>query len=235
MFCKNCGTELNENAKFCNNCCSAVGVDDKCQHTESAPAAPAAKKHTLRNVFIALIVLVVFALIVVAILILKTPTSSSDLTNSTSSSNSVGSSNSISSSSSSSSSSSVSSSNSTSSTSSSSLYASEPYDSSISLPYEEEIVVGTWYLGAIHSVEDDDTAYYSRDSATLNLYSDHTGNLYTGETLSYSFTWSYKECKEGFYFYSISESNGNIIGGIYDSKSEFFFLGTGETVMGFEK
>lgn len=28
MLCKNCGTELNENAKFCNSCGAAVGTEN---------------------------------------------------------------------------------------------------------------------------------------------------------------------------------------------------------------
>lgn len=74
MLCKNCGTELNENAKFCNSCGAAVGVDSETQSAEAAPpaetvapteavAAPAAKKHTLRNVLIAVAVIIVAILI----------------------------------------------------------------------------------------------------------------------------------------------------------------------------
>lgn len=104
MLCKNCGTELNENAKFCNSCGAAVGTenvpevspvpsedgsenwkgqepfsgepaaaDEAAQPDESVPsgesapteavAAPAAKKHTLRNVLIAVAVIIVAILI----------------------------------------------------------------------------------------------------------------------------------------------------------------------------
>ena len=104
MLCKNCGTELNENAKFCNSCGAAVepenvpeispvppedgsenwkgqepfsgepaAADEAAQPDESVPsgesapteavAAPAAKKHTLRNVLIAVAVIAVAILI----------------------------------------------------------------------------------------------------------------------------------------------------------------------------
>ena len=85
MFCKNCGTELNENAKFCNGCGAAIrGDGETAQPVEATPTASTAKKHTLRNVLIAV------AVIVVAVLIFRntgkseTPTGSSGGYNTTS-------------------------------------------------------------------------------------------------------------------------------------------------------
>ncbi len=227
MLCKNCGTELNENAKFCNSCSATVGTenvpevspvptkngsenwkgqepfsgepaaaDETAQPGEAVPSGevapveevPAAKKHTLRNVLIAV------AVIVVAVLIFRntgkseTPTGSSGGYNTTS------------------------------------------YNSGTSLSAEESMVVGTWYPYAGYS--DGDTTYFSRYSGTLYLFNDHTGALYVGGELSDSFTWYYNKYTDGYYVYSIYRGNSSTIG-LYDFDN--FIIGDGESMLLFEK
>lgn len=211
MFCKNCGTELNENAKFCNGCGAAIGDDgETAQPVEAIPTASTAKKHTLRNVLIAV------AVIVAAVLIFRNPGNSSDLTDlasSTSLSNFVNSSN------------------------SSSVYASESYNSSTSLPYEEEIVVGTWYLYATVS-GDNNTSYLSRSDGSLYLYDDHTGSIYFGGELFDSFIWYYDMYIEelgGSYCYRLYLSDGGALAGVYDfTRFAVSALG-GDTLIVFER
>lgn len=231
MLCKNCGTELNENAKFCNSCGAAVETENvpevspvppedgsenwkgqesfsgepaaanetsqpteaaetvEATPTETAPAAPAAKKHTLRNVLIAL------AVIVVAVLIFRntgkseTPTGSSGGYNTTS------------------------------------------YNSGTSLSAEENWVVGIWYTYAAFS--DGDTTYLPRDSGTLYIYDNHTGSIYANGELFDSFTWYYGEYRDGYYFYTIYLSNGGIWAGIYDF--EHFAVSGGDSLITFER
>lgn len=227
MLCKNCGTELNENAKFCNSCDAAAekksvpdihsvspendsgnqqgqysfsgepaAADEAAQPGEAVPSGevapveevPAAKKHTLRNVLIAV------AVIVVAVLIFRntgkseTPTGSSGGYNTTS------------------------------------------YNSGTSLSAEESMVVGTWYPYAGYS--DGDTTYFSRYSGTLYLFNDHTGALYVGGELSDSFTWYYNKYTDGYYVYSIYRGNSSTIG-LYDFDN--FIIGDGESMLLFEK
>lgn len=215
MLCKNCGTELNENAKFCNSCGAAVGTenvpevspvpakngsenwkgqepfsgepaaaDEMAQPGEAMPsgevapveAAPAAKKHTLRNVLIAV------AVTVVAVLIFGNKGKSES-------------------------------------------------DSSTSLSAEESMVVGTWHLSSIYS--DSNTSYYPKNFGTLYLYNDHTGSIYANGELFDSFTWYYGEYRNGYYFYKIYLSNGGIWAGIYDF--EYFSVSGGDSLITFER
>lgn len=217
MLCKNCGTELNENAKFCNSCGAAVepenvpeispvppedgsenwkgqepfsgepaAADEAAQPDESVPsgesapteavAAPAAKKHTLRNVLIAV------AVIAVAILIFGNKGKSES-------------------------------------------------DSGTSLSAEENWVVGIWYPYSGYS--DGDTTYFPRDSGTLYLFNDHTGALYTDGELSSTFTWYYDEYTDGYYTYSIYRGNSLTSIGLYDFDN--FIVGNGETLIVFER
>ncbi len=237
MLCKKCGTELNENAKFCNSCGAAVETenvpeispvpakngsenwkgqepfsgepaaadeaaqpgepapsgetapDGEVAPDEAAPAVPAAKKHTLRNVLIAV------AVIVVAVLIFgnkgksETPANSSGGYNTTS------------------------------------------YNSGSSLSAEENWVVGIWYPYSGYS--DGDTTYFPRDSGTLYLFNDHTGALYTDGELFSTFTWYYDEYTDGYYTYSIYRGNSLTSIGLYDFDN--FIVGNGETLIVFER
>lgn len=103
-------------------------------------------------------------------------------------------------------------------------YSPTSYDSGTSLSTEENWVVGVWYPYAGYS--DGDTTFLSRSSGTLYLFNDHTGALYIGEELPLSFTWYYEKYRNGYYTYYIYEGNSLSGIGLYDF--DYFALGTGE-------
>lgn len=104
-------------------------------------------------------------------------------------------------------------------------------DSSTSLSAEESMVVGTWHLSSIYS--DSNTSYYPKNFGTLYLYNDHTGSIYANGELFDSFTWYYGEYRNGYYFYKIYLSNGGIWAGIYDF--EYFSVSGGDSLITFER
>lgn len=110
-------------------------------------------------------------------------------------------------------------------------YSPTSYDSGTSLSAEESMVVGTWYLSATYS--DGNTSYYPKNFGTLYLYNNHTGSIYANGELFDSFTWYYGEYMDGNYFYTIYLSNGGIWAGIYDF--EYFAVSGGDTLIVFEK
>ena len=104
-------------------------------------------------------------------------------------------------------------------------------DSSTSLSAEESMVVGTWHLSSIYS--DSNTSYYPKNFGTLYLYNDHTGSIYANGELFDSFTWYYGKYRNGYYFYKIYLSNGGIWAGIYDF--EYFSVSGGDSLITFER
>lgn len=222
MLCKNCGTELNENAKFCNSCGAAVGTENvpevspvptkngsenwKGQEPFSGePAAadeaaqpgeavPSGEVAPVEEVPAAKKHnVLLYILIALAVIIVVVLI----FRNAGKSETPTG---------------------------SSGEYSPTSYNSSTSLSAEENWVVGVWYPYAGYS--DGDTTFLSRSSGTLYLFNDHTGALYIGEELPLSFTWYYEKYRNGYYTYYIYEGNSLSGIGLYDF--DYFALGTGE-------
>lgn len=222
MLCKNCGTELNENAKFCNSCGAAAekeSVPDihsvspendsgnqQGQYSFSGePAAadeaaqpgeavPSGEVAPVEKVPAAKKHnVLLYILIALAVIIVAVLI----FRNAGKSETPTG---------------------------SSGEYSPTSYDSGTSLSAEENWVVGVWYPYAGYS--DGDTTFLSRSSGTLYLFNDHTGALYIGEELPLSFTWYYEKYRNGYYTYYIYEGNSLSGIGLYDF--DYFALGTGE-------
>lgn len=229
MLCKNCGAELNENAKFCNSCGAAVGTENvpevspvpakngsenwKGQEPFSGePAAadeaaqpgeavPSGEVAPVEEVPAAKKHnVLLYILIALAVIIVAVLI----FRNAGKSETPTG---------------------------SSGEYSPTSYDSGTSLSAEESMVVGTWYLSATYS--DGNTSYYPKNFGTLYLYNNHTGSIYANGELFDSFTWYYGEYMDGNYFYTIYLSNGGIWAGIYDF--EYFAVSGGDTLIVFEK
>ena len=109
MLCKNCGTELNENAKFCNSCGAAVGTENVTEANPVPPedgsenwkgqepvsgepaaadeaaqpgeAVPAEAAPAAKKHNVLLYILIALAVIIIAILIFKKPSDSKDPSN----------------------------------------------------------------------------------------------------------------------------------------------------------
>ncbi len=222
MLCENCGTELNENAKFRNSCGAAVGTENvpevspvpakngsenwKGQEPFSGePAAadeaaqpgeavPSGEVAPVEEVPAAKKHnVLLYILIALAVIIVAVLI----FRNAGKSETPTG---------------------------SSGEYSPTSYNSSTSLSAEENWVVGVWYPYAGYS--DGDTTFLSRSSGTLYLFNDHTGALYIGEELPLSFTWYYEKYRNGYYTYYIYEGNSLSGIGLYDF--DYFALGTGE-------
>lgn len=215
MLCKNCGTELNENAKFCNSCGAAVEPENvpeinpvppedgsenwKGQEPFSGePAAadeaaqpgeamPSGEVAPVEEVPAAKKHTLRNVLIAVAVIVVAVLIFGNK--------------------------------------------GKSESDSSTSLSAEESMVVGTWHLSSIYS--DSNTSYYPKNFGTLYLYNDHTGSIYANGELFDSFTWYYGEYRNGYYFYKIYLSNGGIWAGIYDF--EYFSVSGGDSLISFER
>lgn len=222
MLCKNCGTELNENAKFCNSCGAAVGTENVPEVSPVPPkngsenwkgqepfsgepaaadeaaqpgeAVPSGEVAPVEEVPAAKKHnVLLYILIALAVIIVAVLI----FRNAGKSETPTG---------------------------SSGEYSPTSYNSSTSLSAEENWVVGVWYPYAGYS--DGDTTFLSRSSGTLYLFNDHTGALYIGEELPLSFTWYYEKYRNGYYTYYIYEGNSLSGIGLYDF--DYFALGTGE-------
>lgn len=229
MLCKNCGTELNENAKFCNSCGAAVGTEnvpevspvppedgsenwkgqepfsgEPAAADEAAQPGEATPSGEVAPVEEAPAAkkhnVLLYILITLAVIIIAILIFKKP-------SDSKGSLN------------------------SSGGYNTTSYNSGTSLSAEENWVVGIWYPYSGYS--DGDTIYFPRDSGTLYLFNDHTGALYTDGELSSTFTWYYDEYTDGYYTYSIYRGNSLTSIGLYDFDN--FIVGNGETLIVFER
>lgn len=233
MLCKNCGTELNENAKFCNSCGAAVGTENvpevspvpakngsknwKGQEPFSGEPAAADEAAQPGEAAPAEAIDAVEAAPAEAAPAAKKHTLRNVLIavavivvavlifrNTGKSETPTG---------------------------SSGGYNTTSYNSGTSLSAEESMVVGTWHLSSIYS--DSNTSYYPKNFGTLYLYNDHTGSIYANGELFDSFTWYYGEYRNGYYFYKIYLSNGGIWAGIYDF--EYFSVSGGDSLITFER
>lgn len=233
MLCKNCGTELNENAKFCNSCGAAVGTEnvpevspvpakngsENWKGQEPFSGEPAAADETAQpgEAAPAEAVDAVEAapaeaapaakkhnVLLYVIIALAVIIIAILIFKKPSDSKDP--------------------------SNSSGEYIPTSHNSGTSLSAEESMVVGTWYPYAGYS--DGDTTYFSRYSGTLYLFNDHTGALYVGGELSDSFTWYYNKYTDGYYVYSIYRGNSSTIG-LYDFDN--FIIGDGESMLLFEK
>ena len=220
MLCKNCGTELNENAKFCNSCGAAVGTENvpevspvpakngsenwKGQEpfsgepaaadeaAQPGEAAPAEAAPAAKKHNVLLYILIALAVIIIAILIFKKPSDSKDPSNL------------------------------------SGEYSPTSYDSGTSLSAEESMVVGTWDVVG-YSVDGSSITWVPSGSGYLYLYKDLTGKVTAGET-TLSFSWSYQYYDDG-YFYDLDlySTSGSILC-LYDG-SYFYMALDGERVI----
>lgn len=223
MLCKNCGTELNENAKFCNSCGAAVETENvpevspvpakngsenwKGQEpfsgepaaadeaAQPGEAAPAEAAPAAKKHNVLLYILIALAVIIIAILIFKKPSDSKNPSNL------------------------------------SGEYSPASYDSGTSLSAEESMVVGTWYSYAIFT--NGNTTPVSRHSSTLYIYDNHMGSLYADGELASTFTWYYDKYTEGYHFYNFYFNGVNIIG-LYGEDS-FILTLTGDNLIVFER
>lgn len=110
-------------------------------------------------------------------------------------------------------------------------YSPTSYDSGTSLSAEESMVVGTWYSYAIFT--NGTTTPVSRHSSTLYIYDNHMGSLYADGELASTFTWYYDKYTEGYHFYNFYFNGVNIIG-LYGEDS-FILTLTGDNLIVFER
>lgn len=229
MLCKNCGTELNENAKFCNSCGAAVETEnvpevspvpakngsenwkgqepfsgEPAAADEAAQPTDAAPSGEVLPVEAAPAAkkhnVLLYILIALAVIIIAILIFKKP-SDSKDPSNLSG------------------------------EYSPASYDSGTSLSAEESMVVGTWYSYAIFT--NGNTTPVSRHSSTLYIYDNHMGSLYADGELASTFTWYYDKYTEGYHFYNFYFNGVNIIG-LYGEDS-FILTLTGDNLIVFER
>ena len=107
-------------------------------------------------------------------------------------------------------------------TGSSGGYNTTSYNSGTSLSAEESMVVGTWDVVG-YSVDGSNITWIPSGSGYLYLYNDLTGKATAGET-TISFSWSYQSY-DNSYIYYLYPTSGTMVG-LYDGS--YFWVGLDE-------